>query len=66
MNPFEDEIEPLLENHDEKIFFVAILRNDETLVRYSQFTGNYDEILSQILPKMVKKNGTKMTFNYEK
>jgi hypothetical protein len=66
MNPFEDEIEPFLENHDDKIFFVAILRNEENLVRYSQFSGNYDEILSQIMPKIVKTNGLKMTFNYEK
>jgi vesicle-associated membrane protein 7 len=65
MNPFETEDEPLLDNNDDKIFFVSILRNEETLVRYSQFSGNYDEILSQIMPKIVKTNGIKMTFNYE-
>jgi hypothetical protein len=50
---------------NDKIFFVAIVRNDETLVKYSQFAGNFDEILSQVMPKIIKKNGIKMTFNYE-
>lgn len=49
-----------------KIFFVAIVRNDETLVKYSQFAGNFDDILfTQIMPKVVKKNRIKMTFNYD-
>lgn len=51
--------------HDTKIFFVAIIRNDENLVKYSQLNGNYDEILEQVMPKIVKTNGVKMTFNYE-
>lgn len=50
---------------NDKIFFVAIVRNDETLVKYSQFAGNFDEILGQVMPKIIKKNGIKMTFNYE-
>ena len=53
-------------SNDEKIFFVAIIRNEETLVKFSQFAGNYDDILAQVLPKIVKKNGIKMTLNYEK
>lgn len=52
--------------HDGKIFFVAIIRNDETLVKYSQLHGNYDDILDQVQSKFVKTNGVKMTFNYEK
>lgn len=52
--------------HDDKIFFVAIIRNDEVLVKYSQLNGNYDEILEQVMQKFVKTNGVKMTFNYEK
>jgi hypothetical protein len=71
-NPFENEVSPrprssvVSFSNDEKIFFVAIIRNDETLVKFSQFTGNYEEILSQVLPKIVKTNGIKMTLNYEK
>lgn len=57
--------EPNSSNYGDKIFFVAIVRNEETLVKYSQFAGNFDDILSQILTKIVKKNGLKMTFNYE-
>lgn len=60
------EIESVFENHDDKIFFVAILRNEETLVKYCQFSGNYDDILQQLMTKIVKTNGIKMTFNYEK
>lgn len=52
--------------HDGKIFFVAIIRNDEILVKYSQLNGNYDEILNQVQNKFVRTNGVKMTFNYEK
>ena len=50
---------------DDRIFFVAIVRNDETLVKYAQFAGNFDQILGQVMPKIVKTNGIKMTFNYE-
>jgi hypothetical protein len=53
-------------SHEDKIFFVAILRNEEILVKYAQMPGNYDQVLSQILSKIVKTNGIKMTFNYEK
>jgi hypothetical protein len=73
-NPFETSpserqprssvISPL--SNDEKIFFVAIIRNEETLVKFAQFAGNYEDILSQVLPKIVKTNGIKMTLNYEK
>lgn len=59
---YDDEIHT---RNEERIFFVAILRNDETLVKYAQLLGNYDQILEQITPKIVKTNGTKMTFNYE-
>lgn len=52
-------------NQDHRIFFVAILRNDETLVKYAQLLGNYDQILNQVFPKIIKKNDTRMTFNYE-
>ncbi|CAF1080835.1 unnamed protein product [Brachionus calyciflorus] len=52
-------------NSETKIFFVAIIRNDEILVKYSQLNGNYDEILEQVKSKFVKTNGVKMTFNYE-
>lgn len=48
-----------------KIYFVAILRNDETLVKFTEYSGNFDELLEQILPKIFKTNGIKMTFNYE-
>ncbi|RNA22689.1 Vesicle-associated membrane 7 [Brachionus plicatilis] len=51
--------------HDGKIFFVAIIRNDETLVKHSQLNGNYDDILDQVLSKFVRTNGVRMTFNYE-
>ncbi len=51
---------------EDRIFFVAILRNDETLVKYAQLAGNYDQILSQIMPKIIRTNGVKMTLNYEK
>lgn len=54
------------EEPDDRIFFVAILRNDETLVKYQQLVGNYDQVLNQVMPKIVKTNGIKMTFNYEK
>ena len=50
---------------DDRIFFSAILRNDEVLVKYAQLIGNYDQILSQVMPKFVRTNGIKMTFNYE-
>jgi len=50
---------------EERIFFSAIVRNDETLVKYAQLVGNYDQVLSQVMPKVVKTNGIKMTFNYE-
>ncbi len=50
---------------DDRIFFSAILRNDEILVKYAQLNGNYDQILCQVMPKFVRTNGTKMTFNYE-
>jgi hypothetical protein len=53
-------------NHEEKIFFVAILRNEEILVKFAQMAGNYDQVLTQVLSKIVKTNGIKMTFNYEK
>ena len=53
-------------SNDEKIFFVAIIRYEETLVKFAHFSGNYDEILIQVLPKIVKTNGIKMTLNYEK
>ena len=53
-------------SHEDKIFFVSILRNEEILVKYAQMPGNYDQVLSQILNKIVKTNGIKMTFNYEK
>lgn len=56
-NPFEDQ--------QNKIFFVAILRNNETLVKFTEYSGNFDELLQQILPKIFKTNGIKMTFNYE-
>jgi hypothetical protein len=52
--------------NDEKIFFAAIIRHDEALVKFSQFAGNYDDILGQVMPKIVKTNGIKMTLNYEK
>ena len=72
-NPFEgdddsgQEILPVASavGHDEQIFFVAILRNDETLVKHSHYAGNYDDVLRQILPRIVKTNGTKMTFTYD-
>lgn len=51
---------------DERIFFVAILRNEEMLVKFSQYIGNFDQVLEQVLPKIVKTNGIKMTLNYEK
>ena len=51
---------------EERIFFSAIVRNDETLVKYAQLVGNYDQVLSQVMPKVVKTNGIKMTFNYER
>ncbi len=54
------------EEPDDRIFFVAILRNDETLVKYQQLVGNYDQVLNQVMPKIVKTNGIRMTFNYEK
>lgn len=50
---------------NEKIYFVAILRNDEVLVKYSEYVGNFNELLQQILPKIVRTNGIKMTLNYE-
>jgi hypothetical protein len=53
-------------SNDEKVFFVAIIRNEETLVKFAQFAGNYEDILSQVLPKIVRTNGIKMTLNYEK
>lgn len=53
-------------NYADKIFFVAILRNEEILVKYAQIAGNFDQILSQVLSKVVKTNQIKMTFNYEK
>ena len=53
-------------NHEDKIFFVAILRNEEILVKFAQMAGNYDQVLTQVLSKIVKTNGIKMTFNYEK
>ena len=52
-------------NTNNKIYFVAILRNDETLVKFTEYSGNFDELLEQILPKIFKTNGIKMTFNYE-
>jgi hypothetical protein len=65
-NPFdEEEEEHIEENASNKIFFVAILRNDEILVKYCQLLGNYDAVLAQIIPKFERKNGIKMTFNYE-
>lgn len=51
--------------NDQRIYFVAILRNEETLVKFSEYSGNFDELLEQILPKIFKTNGIKMTFNYE-
>ena len=54
------------EPSDDRIFFVAILRNEETLVKHQQLIGNYDQILCQVIPKIVKTNGIKMTLNYEK
>lgn len=53
------------EQSDSRIYFVAILRNEETLVKHQQLLGNYDQILEQVIPKIVKTNGIKMTFNYE-
>lgn len=53
-------------NYADKIFFVAILRNEEILVKYAQMAGNYDQVLSQVISKIIKTNGIKMTFNYEK
>ena len=50
---------------NEKIYFVAILRNDEVLVKYSEYVGNFSELLQQLLPKIVRTNGIKMTLNYE-
>lgn len=64
-NPFDEEEPEQVEETTNKIFFVAILRNDETLVKYCQLLGNYDAILTQIIPKIEKKNGIKMTLNYE-
>ena len=53
--------------NDDKIFFVAIIRGgDEALVKFAHFAGNYDDILGQVLPKVVKTNGIKMTLNYER
>lgn len=57
---------PSSSNFDSKIFFVSILRNNEILVKYAQYTGNYDQLLEQVLPKIVKTNGIKMTLNYER
>lgn len=59
---YEDEVPTRVE---ERIFFVAILRKEETLVKYAQLLGNYDQILIQVIPKLIKTNGIKMTFNYE-
>lgn len=64
-NPFDEEEPEQVEETTNKIFFVAILRNEETLVKYCQLLGNYDAILAQIIPKIEKKNAIKMTLNYE-
>lgn len=64
-NPFETASTSSDTDYQNKIFFVAIFRNDENLVKYSQFYGNYDQIMNQVMPKCVKTNGIKMTFNYE-
>jgi hypothetical protein len=50
---------------DNKIFYSAIVRNEETLCQYAQFAGNFDIVLSQVLPKIVKTDDIRMTFNYE-
>jgi len=65
-NPNYSSIDDEPSDIDQRIFFVAILRNEETLVKYAQLLGNYDQILSQVLHKIIKKNDTRMTFNYEK
>ena len=61
-----DSITEVDDQPDERIFFVAILRNEELLVKFSQYIGNFDQVLEQVMPKIVKTNGIKMTLNYEK
>ena len=61
-----DSITEVESQSDDRIFFVAILRNEEVLVKFSQYIGNFDQVLEQVIPKIVKTNGIKMTLNYEK
>lgn len=61
-NSYDEEVN----SSEDRIFFSAILRNDETLVKYAQLLGNYDQILCQVMPKIIRTNGINMTFNYEK
>jgi hypothetical protein len=50
---------------NDTIFYVAIIRNHDILVKLELYKGNFDQVLNQLLPNITESKDHKMTLNFE-